>query len=141
MNLAERAAATDSVLARYRGKPFSWSGANCIRLARAQGVTMGHNLPPVPLFRTPLGAKRALRAQGVDSVEALLDRYFVRLPAPAFAWVGDLCVLPEEPGAGGLAAVCIADGQGNLLGWHEANPDGMSTIKFAAGDVRAAWRL
>lgn len=138
LSLAERASATERTLARYRDKPFSWRGANCIRLARAQAKEMGHAVPPVPVFRTALGAKRALAAKGAGSVTELLDKHFARHTAPAFALVGDLCVLSGEDG---LEAVCIADGQGNLFGWHDAKPDGLSVIKFAQADIRTAWKL
>lgn len=141
MRLAERAAATDQVLERFRYKPFSWHGANCIRLARAQGVALGHSLPPVPGFRTPLGARRALKRRGFGSVSEMLDFYFERYPAPAFAIVGDLYAGPaaEEHG---LEAVGIADGLGNVIGWHESTGfRQLETIKFAQGDMTKAWRL
>lgn len=148
MNLAERAFATERVLARFRDKPFDWAGANCIRLARAQGEALGHALPPVPLFRTALGARRALAKRGAAGVAELLDQYFVRLPAPAFALVGDLVTLPcaDEHGGnergGALDAVCISDGRGNLFGWHaETGFARLETIKQAEAHVLAAWRL
>ena len=141
MRLAERSAATEEVLARFRDKPFSWHGANCIRLARAQGVAMGHSLPPVPSFRTPLGAQRALQKRGFDSVSAMLDHYFERYPAPAFAIVGDLYAGPAAE-AHGLEAVGIADGLGNVFGWHQSTDfQRLEPIKFAQGSMTAAWRL
>lgn len=141
MNLDERARATEAVLARFRDKPFDWAGANCIRLARAQAVALGHDVPPVPLFRSALGAKRALGKQGVKDVTALLDKWFIRLPAPAFMVVGDLCTLPAEPDGEGLDAVCISDGRGNLFGWHPDKPDGLAVIKQATAAIAASWRL
>lgn len=138
LTLAERAAATERTLDRYRQKPFSWSGANCIRLARAQAKAMGHHPPPVPMFRSALGARKALASKGATSVVQLLDQHFQRHAAPAFALVGDLCVLR---GKDGLEAVCIADGQGSLFGWHPDKPDGLSVIKSAQADIQAAWRL
>ncbi|RKF23382.1 hypothetical protein D6851_02610 [Altericroceibacterium spongiae] len=141
MDLATRAIATERVLERYRDKPFSWFGANCIRLARMQAQEMGHDVPPVPNFRTALGAKRALKKMGAGSVAGLLDLYFPRLPAPAFGIVGDLAVLRGDEDSGGLEAVCIVDGYGNLFGWHTIVPDGLSTIKQAQSAILACWRL
>lgn len=141
MNLAERAIRTEGVLARFRDKPFDWAGANCIRLARMQADAMGHAVPPVPVFRTALGAKKALAKKGAASVTELLDQFLPRLPAPAFMLVGDLCVLRGDPSAGGLEAVCIADGQGNVFGWHDDKPDGLAAIKFAQADITASWAL
>lgn len=138
LRLDERARRTQRVIERYRDKPFSWAGANCIRLAAAQARAMGHATPAVPHFHTALGAKRALGEMGAATVVDLLDGRFQRLPAAAFMLVGDLCALPGE---GGMDAVCISDGQGNLFGWHDAAPEGLSVIKFATADVVAAWRL
>lgn len=138
MNLAERAFATETVLQRYRDKAFDWAGPNCIRLSRAQASAMGHKVPPVPVFRSALGAKRALAKQGCETVTELLDKFFPRHFAPAFMLVGDLCVVDGE---GGMDAVFISDGQGSLFGWHDAAPERMAVVKFAQADIRAAWRL
>lgn len=136
-----RAAATEAVIAAYRDLPLSWAGANCIRLARSQAVALGHELPEVPGFKTLRGAKRALQQQGVDSVSALLDLYFDRYPAPAFARLGDLVVGPADP-AHGMEAVGIADGLGNIWGWSEqTGHSGLVAIKFGTGHVTASWRL
>jgi hypothetical protein len=141
MNLDERARRTQAVIDRYRDKPFDWAGANCIRLARAQAVALGHDVPPVPLFRSPLGAKKALGKQKAASVTELLDKWFVRLPGAAFMLVGDLCTLAGEPDGEGLDAVCISDGRGNLFGWHPDKPDGLAVIKQAMANVAMSWRL
>lgn len=141
MNLSERAHRTEQVLDRYRNKPFTWAGANCIRLARAQAAAMGHDVPPVPVFRSAIGARRALARQGAASVTELLDKFLPRLPAPAFMLLGDICTLPAEPDGGGLEAVGITDGQGNIFAWHPLKPDGLAVIKFAQADIAAAWGL
>lgn len=139
--LANRQAATARTLARFDGRPFSWAGANCVRLARTQAANMGHKLPPIPRFCSALGAKRALASRGADSVTALLDQYFVRLPAPAFAWLGDLVVGPADA-AHGLEAIGIADGQGNVWGWSEQNDHAaLVPILFANAELTGAWRL
>lgn len=141
MKLDERQAATEKTLARFRDKPFNWAGANCIRLARWQAVNMGHKLPPVPQFRSALGAKRALAERGADSVSALLDQHFARLPGPAYAWLGDLITLPGDP-ALGLEAVGIADGQGNVWCWSEQNDaQSLTALLMVNSDAMAAWRL
>lgn len=144
MNLAERADALTRVLIKYRDKPFDWAGANCIRLARAMAVEMGHEVPPVPLFRSPLGAKRALAKQGAATVEELLDKWFPRLSAPAFAMMGDLVSLPADPesaeGRMGLSAIGLVDGQGHLFAWHQ-DCECMTTIRMFEADTGAAWRL
>lgn len=106
-----------------------------------QAKGLGHAVPPVPRFRSALGAQRAMAKRGADSVAALLDKHFQRHPAPAFAQAGDLVILAGDEDAMGLQAVCISDGRGNLFGWHEKRPEGLSVIKWADGDIAAAWRL
>ena len=138
MNLAERARLTQTTIDRIKEKPFSLAGANCIRLARFQGKALGHVLPPVPVFKTPTGARRALKKQGCDTIADLLDKYFTRLPAPAFAVVGDIVTLPSDDG---LEAVMIADGQGCLIGWHDVNPYALSNVKLADAHIQGAWRV
>lgn len=136
--LAERAAATRRVVDRFLARPFCWQRANGWKLLAAQARAMGHAFPPVPRFRSALGARQALAKAGFASVAELLDSRFQRLPAPAFALVGDIVLLPD--GAGG-EVVCIADGLGNLHGWHDADASGLAAVKFAMGDAIAAWRL
>lgn len=141
MTLAIRQTATEKTLARFRAKPFSWAGANCVRLARTQAANMGHKLPPIPQFRSALGAKRALAARGADNVTGLLDLYFPRLPGAAFAWLGDLVALPGDP-ALGLDAIGIADGQGNVWCWTQQNGEReMAALLMVNADTLAAWRL
>lgn len=140
MHPADRAIATERVLARFRDEPFSWHRASCIHLAREQALALGHPVPAVPPFRSARGAKKALAALGVGSVTELLDRHFPRWPAPAFARLGDLCVVAGEQGEG-LEAVCVADGQGNLFGWHDDRPEGLAAVKWAMRDIRGAWKL
>ena len=61
----------------------------------------------------------------------LLEKHFCRHPAPAFAITADLVILAGDGGARGLEAVCINDGRGNLFGWHESRPEGLTVIKWA----------
>ncbi|MFO6447871.1 DUF6950 family protein [Erythrobacter sp. NE805] len=141
MTLAIRQAATEKTLERFRNRPFSWAGANCVRLARTQAVNMGHRLPPIPRFASALGAKRALTARGAASVAELLDQHFARLPGPAYAWLGDLIALPGDP-ALGLDAVGIADGQGNVWCWHDGyGLHEMCAVLTVNADALGAWRL
>jgi hypothetical protein len=140
MHPADRARATERVLQGYRDSPFSWADANCIRLAREQALAMGHDVPEVPAFRTAKGAQKALLAMGASTVAELLDMYFERWPAPAFARLGDICTLDGEHGEG-LEAVCVFDGQGNLFGWHDDKPEGLAAIKYAMANIKGAWKL
>jgi hypothetical protein len=144
-NLALRKSVSEAVLSAFAAIPFDWDGASCIDLAHAQARGMGHAVPPVPRFRTAKGALRALRKRGVADVPALLDQWFDRHTAPAFAQIGDLLALPGETEAGlpdhRLVSIGIADGRGNWSGWHGAHPGGVTTVKFAESHFIAAWKL
>lgn len=141
--LGERATLTERTIERFRPKPFNWAGANCWRLMAMQARALGHDIPPVPMFRTALGAKRALLATGASSAEEYLDQRFERLPGAAFAWVGDLVLLPGDPdgNSAGLDAVCIADGHGNLFGWYGGDGSGLATMSLVDSNPIGAWRL
>lgn len=137
MNLAERAAATEKVVARFRDRAFDWSDrATCIHLARAQMRALGHRPPAIPDFRSALGARKALERSGHASLEALLDSMLPRI-APLAAWVGDLMLVPGEEPFG--EALAISAG-GALLMYH-AEAQGLANVVDVMPQVRAAWRL
>ncbi len=136
MTLAERAAATAQVAARFRARPFDWAtGGTCVHLARAQMRAMGHRPPPIPRFRSALGARRALAATGFADLAALLDSMLPPI-APASMWVGDLALVP---GAEGFDALAICDVSA-LFMYHDTQ-DGLSVVKQAERHIVAAWRL
>lgn len=92
-DLEQRRARTEQVIARFRARPFSWTGRRtCIHLARAQMVALGHKPPKLPDMRSPLSATRALKATGHDDLEGLLNSLLPRV-APAAMWLGDLALM------------------------------------------------
>lgn len=138
MNLADRAKATGTVIDRFRGKPFAWdTSGNCIHLARAQAKALKvKGVPTVPTFRTPLGARKALRKKGFDTMEALMDSLFPRI-APARMIVGDIGMVPGEAP---FNALVVSVGGGKVVGWHEAS-DVLEVIKLSKADYVAAWAV
>ena len=135
MTLNERAEATQKVVLKFRDKPFDWrTTATCIHLARAQAAALGHSLPVVPHFRSALGARKALKAAGADSLPELLDRFFPRIPAAA-AIVGDLVTIQGEAD---FDSITVHSGGQKILGWHRG-VSGMVPIE--ASEFTGAWRL
>ena len=129
--------ATERTLAKYRTRPFDWrTRSTCIHMARFHARGMGHRPPPVPSFRSAIGARRALASTGHASVTELLDSLFDRI-APAAMLVGDLAVVPGEDG---WDAVMIHAGA-QLLGWHEDGDGGIVPVVPDLSAVSAAWRL
>lgn len=136
--LEKRVHATTKTEEFFKDKPFAWDGqGTCIHLARRHAQNMGHKLPIVPRFRSALGAKKALKAMGVETLPELLDLFFVQIP-PAFARVGDLLAADSDDGA--FAAIMVRGGTTKALGWHE-DADGCTIIDFDMGKVTGAWRL
>jgi hypothetical protein len=134
IDLVARAAATAPVADKYRLRPFDWAKrATCIHLARDQLVAMGHAPPPIPVFRSALGARRALHKAGFADVAALLDSLLPRIP-PASMVVGDLALMAGE---GGLDGIVVSAG-GKVMGWHESDPSGL--MNLIGIDYLAAWR-
>ncbi len=140
LDLAARVAATDKVVARFRNAPFSWDRRRtCIHLARAQARALGHRPPLIPDFRSAIGAKTALKAQGCATLEQLLDKLFPRI-APLAAWVGDLVIMAG--GDGGFDGIGIVAG-GKIIGYHEDHLDRglVNVVPVGPNPYIGAWRL
>jgi hypothetical protein len=136
-DIERRALATQATERRFRDRPFDWSkAATCIHLVRFHAAQLGHQLPVVPKFRTPLSAMKALKATGHDSLPALMDAYFDRVP-PAFLRVGDMLALP---GDGGFHSLVIKGSQHKYLGWHE-DAEGCTIMEIDVTAADGAWRL
>lgn len=139
VDLAARVAATEKVVARFRNRPFGWdTRRTCIHLARAQARALGHRPPPIPDFRSPRGAKTALRAQGHETLEQLLDSLFPRI-APLAAWVGDLVIMAGGEEFDGIGIVA----GGKILGYHEDHLDEglVPVVPVGPNPYVGAWRL
>lgn len=135
--LERRALAVKNTQARFEGRPFDWrKSATCIHLVRFHAAQMGHDVPTVPRFRSALTAKRALAATGWQTLPALLDSMFDRIP-PAFARVGDVMALP---GDGGFEAIVIRAGVNKWIGWHE-DAAGCTVVSADMDAAIGAWRL
>ena len=140
LDLAQRVTATEKVVARFRNRPFDWATRRtCIHLARAQARALGHRPPAIPDFRSPRGAKTALKALGHDTLEQLLDSLFPRI-APLAAWVGDLVIMAG--GDGEFDGIGIVAG-GKIIGYHEDHlADGLVNVVPVGPDPYVgAWRL
>jgi hypothetical protein len=136
-----RRRALTATMAKYAGRPLDWRKSDCIRMLRSHLVAMGHRgLPPLPRYSTPLGAGRALKASGHDTIESLLDALLPRI-APSRMLLGDVALMQGE---GSFDAVTLCIGY-RLWGWHgAAEDDGPVDIRSGAtnilAEVKAAYR-
>jgi hypothetical protein len=138
--LQRRVAATQATQKRFVGKPFDWrKPATCIHLMSFHAAQMGHKLPVVPRFRSALGARKALKKYGVDTLSELMDKYFPRIPA-SHMLTGDVAVFP---GDGGFDSIMIYGQLRAFIGWHEDDA-GCQIMRVTDEGYRlcaGAWRL
>lgn len=117
--LERRVEAAQATQARFEGRAFDWSkAATCLHMVRFHAAQMGHKVPIVPRFRSALGAMKALKAEGVETLPELMDKYFPRIPA-AQMLTGDVAAFPGEEGA--LGGLMIYGQLRAVLGWHEGS--------------------
>lgn len=138
--LQRRVAAITATQARFEGREFDWAKqATCIHLVRFHAAQLGHDLPIVTRFRSMLGAKKALKEQGVETLAELMDKHFPRIPA-AQMLVGDIAAFPGE---GGMDALYVYGQLRAFLGWYEDAPD-CQVVRVSDEGYRlchGAWRI
>lgn len=135
--IEQRRAAVIATQKRFENKPFDWSkAATCIHLVRYHASQMGHKVQTVPKFRTAIGAKKALLSTGWQTLPALLDSKFDRIP-PAFMRVGDILAMPGDDD---WHALVIKGDKTKFLGWHEDAP-GCTIMEVDVSAAVGAWRL
>lgn len=132
-DLVRRQEALAKTMAKYRGKPFVWGKSDCMTMFRSHMVAMGvKGLPKAPEYSSALGAKRALKTMGFDTVGDLLDSLLPRI-APAAALPGDVIMVE---GSDALDCVTISVGF-KAFGWHE---DARGATVLVHRETKGAWR-
>lgn len=135
--LQRRVAATVATEQRFRDRPFDWrKAATCIHLVRFHAAQMGHAVPTVPRFKSALTAKRALLTTGFQTLPALLDSRFDRIP-PAFMRVGDILALPGDDD---WHAIVLKVDRQKFLGWHQ-DAEGCTIMEVDINAAVGAWRV
>lgn len=143
-NLHRRRDAAQATLDHFRARPFGLADKNdCAHIAafhlRKLGVRI--SLAKVGAYKTPLGARAALRrAFKVSSLPELADKLFERI-APANAIVGDLIEFRglDSP----IGALTVYLGNGLVVCYHEDHPEGAITGRIVYDEGEAplgAWR-
>lgn len=135
-DLVRRQRATEATLAKYRERSLDWTKrVTCVHMARFHLRQMGHRPPPMPEFRSPLGARKAMKKRGWDSVEQMLDEVLpgARI-APMSMLLGDLAVVRGDQG---LDAILLHAGN-EALGWHES---GDRIVPMIVHEYVGAWRV
>jgi hypothetical protein len=139
--LQRRVAAVTATQARFAGRPFDWrKAATCLHMIRFHAAQLGHKLPTVPRFRSALGAMKALKAEGVETLPELMDKHFPRIPA-AQMLPGDVAAFPGDEG--GFEALMVYGQLRAFIGWHEdiAACDIIRVSDEGYSHCTGAWRL
>lgn len=129
--LERRRIATEATLAKYRGRTLDYVQADCVRMVRFHLLQLGHKPPPLPQYRSAIGARRVLLNAG--GLVAVLDAILPRIPH-ARMMLGDVAVLEGE---GGMDAAVICVGH-KVIGWHEQSDKLVNLVPI---EIKAAWRV
>ena len=140
--LVVRVAACQAVVDAHHNQPFVWGQRDCFRSILAPVLkALGHKaaLAPFGRYANALGARRALKRNGFDSVEHYLDqRPFLRI-APAAALPADLLGLKGEEGDWLGIAVQLTNGRAfGFMAGADGEPRGHVIQPL---EVVAAWRI
>lgn len=118
--IAERTEATQRTVDRFKGKPFELGSEDCAQMVLFHLAELGQNftLMNITKYSSAIGAKRTLKKMGFDSLPEFMDANYKRLPAPAFAKVGDILSFPSEDDPLGIGALAIYLGNKLILHYH-----------------------
>lgn len=128
--LERRRVALEATLAKYRGRKLDFCRADCARMIRFHLLQMGHKPPPLPRYRSAVGAVRAMKETG--GISAVLDSFLPRIPY-ARMLPGDVAILE---GTDGMEAATICLGH-KLWGWHQHSEE---PVNMVFSEIAAAWR-
>lgn len=121
---------------RFRRRPFKYGSGDCIAMLGFHLVKAGVPVPVLPQYRSLVGAVRALKRRGFDTVEQLVGSLGLDPIAPAMMRLGDVATIG---GHDGLSSAVIAEGQ-MVFGYHEdALADGATMI--VPYEFSSAWRV
>lgn len=133
-DLVRRQRAIEATMKRFGGRNFKLGKVDCVCLARAHAVAMGHRrLPKLPAYSGPAGAMAAIEKLGVADLEELLDRHFTRI-APAAMLPGDLAVMQGDEH---FDAVAICVGR-KIFGFFEGED---APVIIVPREIKAAFRV
>lgn len=135
--MIRRVAAAQATLDKYKGHPFHFGSRDCAQLVAFHLRKMGHKpkLAKAGRYSSALGAKKALKRLGFETLAEAMDANgFERIP-PAAAIVGDVI---EMPGLEGPGALTVCMGNGRVVGYHQ---DAIGAVVLQPVQTIAAWRV
>jgi hypothetical protein len=135
--LQKRVAAAQATKDQFYGKELKFGRGDCAQMIRSHARRIGKPIKEFARatpYTTLAGGLKALKRAGYDSLAALMDAHFERIP-PAAALPGDILELPGEGPPGALA---VAMGNGRVLAYHQ---DAVGAAILQPTEYVAAWRV
>ena len=130
-----RTAATSATFQRFNGQAFELGRNDCARMVAFHLKQLGFkpSLLKGGAYSTEVGARRALKRLGVESLSEIMDQHFPRI-SPAEARVGDVVCAPGDGRTGDAMAIRLHRNHalGFLDGWCG---------ELVIHDYVAAWRV
>lgn len=116
--ILRRRNAAQATLDAFEGKAFRMGHVDCVRMAAHHLRLLGYKirLPAKGSYRTIRSGRAQLAARGFANLTDAVDSTGLARKAPAGMIVGDIAVMEDRDGIGGLV---IALGNGRVLGFHE----------------------
>lgn len=135
--MALRQSATQATIDHFRDLPFQLGVADCAKMTIFHLKQFGirFKLSKVGPYSTPIGARRAVRRLGFDTLAEALDDVGLQRIAPAEALIGDILELEADAPPGALH---IAVGNGRTFAYHE---DAATAVVMQPLRALAAWRV
>lgn len=142
-NLIERVELTQKTIDFWLGQPFEWGVADCGQMVGAHLEQAGITTPlkDARAYSTDIGAKRAMKALGANSMEDFIDGLGFERIAPASAIVGDIVGLPGGTDDDQWTALGIHTGTNRILAFAAAEGDIARVHSGSDSVATIAWRV
>ncbi|WP_157134542.1 DUF6950 family protein [Sphingomonas sp. PAMC 26605] len=113
-----RQQAAQATVDRFKDRPFAYGKDDCVRLAAFVLRKRGHRpqLGKAGGYSSLIGARRALKRAGYETLAGALDALGLARIAPAGVLPADIVMVASDVFDGGLGVVV---GNGRVIGWHE----------------------
>lgn len=135
--MLSRRDAAQATLDRFKGEAMRYGKNDCVRMAAFVLRKRGHRpqLGKAGTYSNAIGAQRALKRAGFDTLADALDALGLERIPPAAALPADIIMVPGEGSFGGALQVVV--GNGRTLGYHQ-DLDGAEILMPV--EFVAAWR-
>ena len=132
--MPRRVAAVEATIARFEGRPLKYGRDDCTRMVAFALRRLGVRTPLLKAgsYSSALGAAKAMKRMGFDTLDQAVDAIGLPRIAPAMCLPGDIIALPAEQHG---VALMLAVGNGRAFGYFDGRFQVGQPLMFDA-----AWR-